>query len=229
VTGLQAECYGGKAAGEFTIRKGETLKDAGFEAFFEANDLNAGAMVSDVVPEVKGVEGRLSSEMKAGGRRFDTDDLNADGSLQIIDGNLGTLPKLLGLLQRLQGLPPNAAAFKAAKLGYDVRDKQARIKYADLTGPAFSLHGKGKIGFDGSLRMEFRPDFGPDSRKFPVVGDLLRLVAAGVIPVTLTGTLKDPIWKVEPLLPLVKVVKGIGRLFEVRPRPRADLPAAAPK
>ncbi len=221
-------CYGGKIFGSFSVKKGAPFEDSGFTAEFRATDVDAGEVIRASGLEVKGVKGKISAESQASGKGLQLKELNAKGSLQIRKGNMGELPNLLGIPKG--GAFASVRAFTDADLVYEIGDNQAKIIKADLVGAVLSLRGRGRISLDGKLALEFRPEFGPDSRKIPLIGDFVGVLVGGVIPVTLTGTLDDPHWKVDPLLPLTKLVRGIAGIFAGTPKTdKPPPPAPAPK
>jgi hypothetical protein len=219
---------GGKVFGGFSINKGEQLGATGWTAEFRAEGMDAGELVRASGLGVKGVEGKFYAESQGEGTGFRLEDLKVRGKMQIRKGKLGELPSVFF---KSGGLA-NAKSFTDANLEYEIANNRAQISKADLTSPVFSLRGKGYITLDGHLQMEFRPEFGSGKGGIPIFGDILKMVVKGVIPVTLTGTLDDPHWKVDPLLPLTKLVKGIADIFaksdnakeEKAPEPKAAAP-----
>jgi len=212
-------CYGGKVFGGFSIIKGEPLSSTGFTAEFHAEDVDAGDLVRASGLDVKDVEGKFSAESQGEGKGFDKKSLNAKGKMRF-KGKVGNLPSAFF---KSKGLS-NAKAFTEAKLDYEIANNRAIITQADLLGPVINLHGKGTVTLDGHLCMEFRPEFGSNKNKIPLVDDLLRALVKGFIPVTLTGTFNDPHWKVDPLLPLTKLVQGIAEVFAKKPDANGKTP-----
>jgi hypothetical protein len=209
---IEAKCYGGKVVGKFKVNKGTGLDDSGYEAFFQAENVSAEQICRSAGLKLKNLDGAIFADLRADAKSWKMEDLNADGAFRITDGHLGDLSGMLGVSDKL-GTASDRAAFTDADFEYLITENEAVIKKVRLLGPTINLKGEGKITLDGELALEFHPESSGQGPAIPVLSDVVDGMFGAAVTVSVTGTVWNPILKVDPLIPISKLMQGLSDAF----------------
>ena len=210
---IEAKCYGGKVVGEFKVNKGASPEESGYEAFFRAENVSAGQICKSAGLNLKNLDGAIFADLRADATSWKKEDLNAEGSFRITQGHLGDLSALLGVKDQLGAKASDQPAFTDADFEYLITENEAVIKKARLLGPKINLKGEGKITLDGELALEFHPEPGGQGPEIPVLSDFVDGMFGAVVTVSVTGTVWNPVLKVDPLIPISKLMQGLSDAF----------------
>lgn len=146
-------------------------------------------------------------------------DVQGEGRLWISPAALYELPVMGQVFKVLQFTAPDKTAFRHAYSEFDVVNERIQFRRIDLLGDAFSLVGKGDIGFDQAMHLSFLST-PPPNRVLPFVTKLIRGPLEGVIRVEVSGTTQYPVAQVRSGVP--EALRGMVRLLEgnvVNPAP----------
>jgi hypothetical protein len=129
----------------------------------------------------------------------------------------------LNLLQ-LRGL--HAPAFHALEMKYRVEGGRVVADEFNLIGSIFSLYGKGSLDKDNKVNFKFLPEVGPKTPYIPGISEFVRFIKGAVIPVSVEGNARDPVWQLNPALSLTgtiqKLVAEIIPLKVAKPTPASN-------
>jgi hypothetical protein len=131
------------------------------------------------------------------GNTADAGTLTGKGNLKIREAELWDIPIFLKVATLNPGeLFKEKKRFDAGALAFTIKDRRFDISELALRSESVSMIGKGRIGFDGSLNVELRPQsgalFGVDFFLLNWAGALKDVVLGGSVKVTITGTLEKP-------------------------------------
>ncbi len=209
---IEARCYGGKVVGELKVNKGASVDSSGYEAFFRAENVSARQICESAGVALKSVDGAIFADFRAEARSWKAEDLNADGSFRISQGHLGDLVSMMGVTEKLN-TGPAKPAFTDVDFDYIIAENEAVIEKARLIGPSINLKGEGKIGLDGNLSLEFHPEPGRGGPEIPVVSQFVGGMFGAAVTISVTGTVWNPVIKVDPLVPIGKMMLGLSEAF----------------
>jgi hypothetical protein len=210
---IEAQCYGGKVvAEELVVTKGQGLEDVGYDASFSAENVSAEKLCKLAGLGLKNIQGTIYAKLRAEAPSLKAQDLYAYGSLRITDGHLGDLPALLGIEDKLRAAS-DQPAFTDADFEYLVMENEAIIKKATLLGPVFNLKGGGKITLNGDLALEFHPEPSEQKPGLPIVSQVVDGMFGAAVTVSVTGTVWNPVFKLDPLIPISKLMQGLSGAF----------------
>ena len=155
------------------------------------------------------ISGRVSATSKINAELVTGGAFGAVGGMDIRSGRIGELPGLLGVLNLFVLNRPDAPVFHTLEVAYELRGPEMTIYEINLLGEILSLYGKGFISEDKKLMFRFTPEFGPQLPRIPVVTDLLSMVKGNLIPLTIRGDYNDPVFMVNPLMPVTNIMQTV--------------------
>ncbi len=205
VTDVVADCYGGALTGtallDLTVPRNEFT---GKLALYNAD-------IAQVLADAGGesISGRVSATSKVAAELIEGGAFAAVGGMVIRSGRIGELPGLLGVLNLFVLNRPDAPVFHTLEVAYELHGPQLTVHEINLLGEILSLYGKGVITEDKKLLFRFTPEFGPQLPRIPVVTDLLGMVKGNLIPLTIRGDYNDPVFMVNPLMPVTNIMQTI--------------------
>jgi hypothetical protein len=144
--------------------------------------------------------------------------LEGSGEAHIMKGDLGELPVVLRLFNFLKLSPATKTAFDSADVTFSIRDGETSLTPIKLTGNAFSLQGRGRLGVQGDLDLRLNILYGRDRIHLPIISDALREASGQLFVVRVLGTPSYPKFKLEALPQASDMVKAIAS--PRRPRER---------
>jgi len=218
---IEAFLYGGRFRGSISIERNPKrwgTDEILYTGEFGVKNVNVKDLAELGGIRIRGMEGTLEAQSRVTGRGLDLNALDSEGWMRITNGKLGDLPKTLGF-----ELSKQRAQFSEAYLKYRLCEGNAIIDQLDFFGDNLSLRGNGVVDLKGKLKLEFKTEAG---RKDNDLWKWVRKVLGPMVPVTLTGTLDDPIWRVDPLIPFSKLLRGLASIFrQKRPKVKREIEA----
>ena len=164
------------------------------------------------VPE-GALTGRLDASIDFKAPLDDSGTFRAVGAMTIRKGTIGQLPGFLSVLNLLALSKLGAPAFSGLEMAYEMRGSLLLIHKLNLTGDVLSLEGTGKIQPDGNVQLIFVPYFGPKLPQIPVISAILNEIVSTIkniaIPISVYGNYNDPVWQINPLMPVTRIIQGI--------------------
>ena len=219
--GVSANCYGGDLTGTASMLPSvaeDGQKNTLFKVSFNLSDADAAAAAK--VNEIEGLSGRLNATIDLSIVVGADASFRAAGALKIRDGQIGELPGMLSVLNlfRLRGL--DAPAFHTVVLTYGIAEGTFHAYELNLLGKILSLYGKGTVDRDKQMDFTFRMEIGPRVH-IPGVMDLWNVLKEKAVPITVEGDLNDPVWRMNPLISVARIVQGtLGKLIPRKPQPQ---------
>ncbi|HUG92244.1 MAG TPA: hypothetical protein VML55_15490 [Planctomycetaceae bacterium] len=225
---ITASAIGGNVAVNGTARLGPrttyqlraSLRDGRLEQY--ARQYGSGA---------RNLAGVMSADVLLEGRGPNPDDLTGRGGLRISPAALYELPIIARVLASLNTLaPPDRAAFKYADVEFDIAQSQFRFRRIDLVGDALSLRGRGSVGFDGQVRLDFYSMMARTRLPIgaiPGVNAILGEATKGWVGVRVRGRTSDPQTEPTYVPVLDDTLRNFLKAFEGAPPGMA--PRAGPR
>ncbi len=138
--------------------------------------------------------GVMNGVMSIRGKGSDAGKMEGEGSLRIAPASLYELPLFVQMFQMPQLRVPDRTAFAQADLRFTIANSRFDFKSIELLGDAMSLRGRGYVGFDGGMDLEFGSNPGRGSRRL-----LQNLFMGGDwIGVRVTGNVGNPTVRYVP-------------------------------
>jgi len=179
------------------------------------------------MPSRATLQGVMNAWVELSGRGAHPERIKGRGQLQISPAALYELPVIVSIFNILKFLPPDKTAFNHALVNFDVGGSKYHLREIDLVGNAISLRGRGTVGFDGKVSLDFYSTVARNQlggMPLPLVKTLLGEATSGLIGVEVRGTTQDPIAKVVPV-PKLEPIRRFLEAFEPRPIAQPPFPA----
>ncbi len=156
--------------------------------------------------------GVMNGVMSLRGKGSNADNMEGEGSLLIAPASLYELPLFVQMFQMPQLRIPDRTAFARADLRFAIANSRFDFKSIELLGDAMSLRGRGYVGFDGGMDLEFGSHPGRGSRR------LLQNLFMGAdwIAVRVTGNVGNPTVRYVPLPELDDAFRQFLGAFDYR-------------
>jgi hypothetical protein len=165
------------------------------------------------LPGRQDVRGLVSGRVQLEGTGNDLKTLQGHGEGHVVEAELGELPFALRFFKFLQisspmkrSAPPHTA-FDSADARFRIQDGQALIDPIQLTGDAFSLHGRGTVELTGDLDLRLRVLYGRDRLHLGRLSDAMREASGRILDVRVTGPAALPQYKLEALPQATDIVR----------------------
>ncbi len=206
--------------GLLLLRGNVDLTKENFPYYFDIDltgfDINK--FIQDTQLEKKNISGDLSLKTLLNGYATDFDSLNGKGWIKIADGNLWEISFLKGLSEILFMPNLRTVVFKEGFSNFEISDRKISTPDATLIGDDLSLVIVGNIDFDtnldlivtSSLSSEYEDEDSTKRVKTFVLDKLGRLVGE----VHVTGTLKEPKYKIKPIRPDKVIIDKFKGFFQ---------------
>ena len=211
VEGISANCYGGKLTGTVAVsgQIGNTqTTPTTFRGTVNLSEADVTKIIDDA--DVQGLSGRLNASSTFSGSLAEEPTFAAIGAMTIREGEIGELPGILAALNLFRLSGRDAPAFHGMELAYEITGGTLYAYEMNLLGDILSLYGKGTMDKDKKIKFRFVPEIGPRVN-VPGLSNILNLIKEKTIPVTVEGDLDDPIWRVNPIFSLTRLVQGVFR------------------
>ena len=151
-TQIKAASAGGEIGGNFAMR--QTEPGSPFTVKVTFRDLQADRLVADGGGPSGMVQGRLEGRLEANGKTSDPNALAGTGEIHLRDGQLRQYSLLVALGQVLQIEELSQLRFDEAHVKYHITPGVVNIDELLLSSPNIRVASRGKIGFDGKLRLD---------------------------------------------------------------------------
>ncbi|MFH5804762.1 AsmA-like C-terminal region-containing protein [Alienimonas sp. DA493] len=133
----------------------------------------------------KNLEGNLRGSLALAGRGSDARTVAGSGNLEIKPAALGELNLVLRLFKAVNMNDPTM--FHSAAAQFDLANETATFRRIDLLGEAISFVGRGRVGLNGGLDLQFYSK-APTTWRIPLV----RALSTGWVGVQVAGTIGQP-------------------------------------
>jgi hypothetical protein len=163
----------------------------------------------------------MNGNVALAGRGEDVRDMTGRGGLRISPAALYELPVIARVLASLNTLgPADKTAFNYADVTFDIAGGEFRFQRIDLAGDAMSLRGRGTVGFNGNVELDFYSMM-PRTRlpigAIPGVNAILGEATKGWVGVRVRGKTSDPQTEATAVPVLDDTLRGFLRAFEGAP------------
>ncbi len=194
-----ANAYGPKGksnmTGHFTFCLGESKE---YEGAFDFRGVDLAEMESDLSGKPAKMKGVMSGNAAFRGEGENLANLAGSGSLDIENGDLGTLPVLFGLNQLLKGDLPKTQVVSEGHLRFEIKDEVFDFKKVEFKSQAVRFIGYGQIKFDETIRMTICSD--TVLRGIPFLDGILGVLKKRINAAEVKGTFAKPEIGPAPLL-----------------------------
>ncbi|GAB5442411.1 MAG: hypothetical protein Fues2KO_27600 [Fuerstiella sp.] len=152
---IKGLAYGGEVMFDASV----DLREGGTYRFFtEVANAKLESYAALHMPEQRNLKGIVTAWMALDGTDQQGRDLNGKGQLRISPAALYEVPvvvKLLGSLSQGSLDVQDRTAFNWALLNFNVKDDAFQFDEINLVGESISFRGRGMIGFDGAVDLDF--------------------------------------------------------------------------
>lgn len=199
LTDIQAELYGGTIAGSAAFYPVGAITNFKYEVSLKGDDLNLNTLVKSL--DYKGDEdykGSIYSECTVSGffGKDRNDTISGNGWVRIQDGQLFQRNLLDGFSHLFSVLYPGMGTISLTDLSteFTVQDQKVKVQNVTLSGPTFSILGKGYYAFDETL--DFIVWLQPPESKTIIdrLSEISQPLLSNLLVVRLTGTVSDLKW-----------------------------------
>ena len=118
--------------------------------------------------------------------------LEGTGRLTISPAALYELPVVVAIFKILNFGPPDKTAFRTAGFSFNIENSKCMFRRIELIGDTISLIGRGMVGFDGALALDFYSRSGRSQIPIPILREVLAETFKGFVRVTVRGTTTNP-------------------------------------
>lgn len=139
--------------------------------------------------------------------------LTGNGDLVISPAALYELPVIVQVINLLSLTSPDKTAFRQAMFAFSIGGGFVHFDSIALVGDSINLLGRGKVNFDGNVRLAFASRMGRRSLPIPIFREVISEVTKGAVGVEVRGTLDTPISEVRSL---PQMDDALRRLFDNR-------------
>lgn len=199
---------------------------ASYRVMITMNDARLERYAELYAPAQRQLHGVMNGWCELNGRGMAAERLTGRGQVRVAPAALYELPVIVSIFRIMNFLPPDKTAFHRADVQFDVAGGRFELRRVDLVGQAINLRGRGFVGFDGKLRLDFYSKMPRNQVPIPLVGPLLGEVTTGWMGVEVRGTTQKPVAVVVPVPAFDDAMRRFLGAFEPRPPPR---PANAPR
>ncbi len=211
VTPVSATCAGGKVTGSMVLLADKEAKGAGCRGTLALKAADAATLNREAGDVLKGVAGKISVTDTFAGGMPDRASLALDGEMRVEKGQVRAFPGVARVLEfyreKLAG--EKMPAFDAATLKYGLRGDSMHLDNVRLSGGQIALEGRASsdAGGDAGSRALIFAAAADDIKRKPIYSVVAEMLARKSLSSGLTGGMNDPVWALDPLLPLVLLAR----------------------
>jgi hypothetical protein len=209
LSNIQGKLLGGVVAGTFGVTLAATPR-YGAHLSVDGADLQRYA---STLPGRQSFRGQVFGRLDLEGMGNDLHQLQGRGEAHVVQGNLGELPILLRLLEKMKLSAPAKTAFDAADIAITIKNGESVLNPIRLTGNTVSLVGDGTLDTQGELDLRLTPIYGRDRMRVPVLSNAMREASGQLLGIRVQGPVAYPRFK---LMPLPGVSDGIRSISTKR-------------
>ncbi|MFH0940713.1 MAG: AsmA-like C-terminal region-containing protein [Candidatus Omnitrophota bacterium] len=202
INGLYFDAYGGKGLIKGHINFLDNAITYSAKGILQDIDLS---LLKLNLPMKEGnFYGTAALNISIQGKDSNLNNLKGNGAFVIKNGNVGEFNPLKGLGNFLFISKFSNIVFTRAQGDFSISDGYAATNNLELLGPEMGLIAEGKISFDGTL------DFLVNTQ-VSIPGAETISKAAGLTAIRVTGTVKEPKYKLQPIAE--NIMKKLGEIF----------------
>ena len=209
---FRGDFYQGRLRGSFRLDLSASQPDYTLSADISRADLSG--LVRDISSK-REIEGRLRAEVFLR-RDGDPSGLSGHGSVKIDEARLWEIPLLRGLTTLLHIPSYKKIVFDEVKGNFTIADGTVRTENLSLVSAQVKLLAKGTMDFQGKIKdritveVSFSKGF---LEEVPLIGKSISSIIdeAGklIAQVEVTGSIKEPKYRLVPLAPGIRDLLGI--------------------
>ena len=173
------------------------------------------------IPGARNLAGVMNGDVVLSGRGNNIRDLTGRGGLRISPAALYELPVIARVLASLNSLgAADKSAFDYADVEFEIARGEFRFQRIDLVGDALSLRGRGTVGFDGDVHLDFYSRMARTRLPIgaiPGVNAILGEATKGWVGVRVRGKTSNPQTEPTYVPVLDETLRGFLRAFESAP------------
>lgn len=209
--------------GRLTCDAMVSLSEPGaYRVFVTARDADLRTYATIHMPKERNMDGKMNGWIYLYGLGSSENDIKGSGQLQISPAAIYEMPVIVNLLNavRLDLSVPDRVAFRYGLLNFRVMNSNFLFDQIDLVGNSISFRGRGRIGFDSRVNLDFysKP---PQSRGgVPILSQLVSGATSTWVHVKVGGTLDKSRTRVQPNINLDDALRPFLQAFD----PRATVP-----
>jgi len=221
--GLAARAWGGTATGSGTL----TMPGSGLFSWRGHVEVR-GANLADIAAWIEApsdVRGRVEGWADIAADSTGRDSISGGGSIRVDDAYLARLPFFAGLMNVLSLTVPQQTIFDSGEFDFRFDGGRVRISEILVSSPTVDITGKGIIALDGEVDAVLAVATSQRPKKgIPVISDVLGFVVRGLQrnllpPVRVTGTIREPRYKVLTFEPIKRPFGSLAELIPFLPSP----------
>lgn len=229
---ITAQAYGGTLFVDALV---DNRPGSGYVLLAEVQDASLQDFAGEHLDRAGQLQGKVAAWLALKGDGDSAEDMKGSGQLEISPAALYDLPVILKLLQAFTSFTPGSpTAFDYAMLSFDVAEKQFQFKRIDLVGESIALRGRGSVGFEGDVWLDFYSRPARLRRSSLPLGNLFSNLVGNVATqwakVTVRGTTERPWATLDPTAQLDDSVRQFLNAFNPVPgnAPRLNVPRVLP-
>ncbi len=204
---MKSFLYGGSMGA--TGRVDWISKDIPYRIEADVDGVKIEKFKSDTAFKDKEIAGSVKMHAKLDGFLNDLSRLSGEGNITVREGKVWQLNLFRGLGVLLFTSDFSNIIFKECSSEFTIRDKSIYTDDLNLKSDLLDINGPMKIGFDNTIKATVKAEFSEDAGR---TGASNARVAFGRYTlIGVTGTLKDPQYKVRP--DVENIVEGIAEHF----------------
>ncbi|MEK7849536.1 MAG: AsmA-like C-terminal region-containing protein, partial [Candidatus Omnitrophota bacterium] len=214
INGLSFDAYGGKGfiKGHVKFLDNTTA----YSAKGILQDIDLSLLKLDIPMKDKNFYGTAALNISIQGKGSDPNSIKGNGAFVIKNGNVGEFNPLKGLGNFLFISRFNNIVFTHAQGDFSISDGYAATNNLELLGPQMGLMAEGKVSFDGTLDFLVNTQVslpGPGGEISKVERKATETIskAAGLTAIKMTGTVKEPKYKLQPIAE--NIMKKLDEIF----------------
>jgi len=217
------------AGGTWTLQCTATLRDA------EIAHQGAVEFANVRIQELAGggqsarhrLAGLLSGKLDFVGVAGEAGKFDADGHATLTEGDVFTLPVLVGMLNVFNLNMPKRESFHTGKAEFSLSEDSIYLKSATISSEVLDVHGSGRVAYDGAVDLTLLVELDPDFFRIPLVSKVMTLTIGKATKklgkARVTGTFWDPKVESEAFEGILKPVKHIYEMLpKVIPKSRPE-------
>ena len=144
------------------------------------------------LPGVSNFRGDVDGWIDMRGRGESVNQIKGKGQVQIRNAALYEQPIIAGIVRALNFAPPANAAFRYAIANFTVGRGLFEFSPIILQGDAIELVGKGTVGFDERLDLNFDTKLADQAVRIPLVNFVFNQASRGWVGVRVGGEINNP-------------------------------------
>ncbi len=194
---ITAKAFGGQLTCDGLVSLSEPQA---YRVFVTTKNSDLGEYARLHMPQERTMSGKMNGWVYLHGLGDDENNIKGSGQLQVSPAAIYEMPVMVNLMNALGTLNfsvPDRVAFRHALLNFNVENSSFVFNQIDLIGNALSLRGRGRVGFDSRINLDFfsKPK---NTGGIPILSQLVSSATTGWVNVTVDGTLDNPKTRVQP-------------------------------